>query len=130
MTDIPPGNYPPPPAGGLPPAGAPPNNNLVLGILVTIFCCLPFGIVSIVKATQVSGLWAQGQFQAAQTAADEAKKWATWGAIAGAVVLVIYLVFTFVIGAASYGGRVHLMRLGGGPRHSPECPQPTAEQIH
>ena len=45
MTDIPPGNYPPPPAGGLPPAGAPPNNNLVLGILVTIFCCLPFGIV-------------------------------------------------------------------------------------
>ncbi|KAB7754883.1 MULTISPECIES: CD225/dispanin family protein [Mycobacteriaceae] len=103
MTEIPPGNYPPPPAGGLPPAGGPPNNNLVLGILVTIFCCLPFGIVSIVKATQVSGLWAQGQFQAAQTAADEAKKWATWGAIAGAVVLVIYLVFTFVIGAASYG---------------------------
>ena len=103
MTEIPPGNYPPPPAGGLPPAGGPPNNNLVLGILVTIFCCLPFGIVSIVKATQVSGLWAQGQPQAAQAAADEAKKWATWGAIAGAVVLVIYLVFTFVIGAASYG---------------------------
>ena len=103
MTDIPPGNYPPPPAGGLPPAGAPPNNNLVLGILVTIFCCLPFGIVSIVKATQVSGLWAQGQFQAAQTAADEAKKWATWGAIADAVVLVIYLMFTFMIDTTSYG---------------------------
>ncbi len=106
----PPGNFPPPPPGGYQPvggypgAGGPPDNNLVWGILVTIFCCLPFGIVSIVKATQVSGLWAQGQFQAAQTAADEAKKWATWGAIAGAVVLVIYLVFTFVIGAASYGG--------------------------
>ena len=62
MTDIPPGNYPPPPAGGLPPAGAPPNNNLVLGILVTIFCCLPFGIVSIVKSTSVSKLWATGDF--------------------------------------------------------------------
>lgn len=80
--------YPPP--GNVSPAGGPPANNLVLGILVTIFCCLPFGIVSIVKATQVSGLWAQGQPAAAQAAADDAKKWAMWGAIAGVIVLVIY----------------------------------------
>lgn len=102
MTEIPPGNYPPPPAGGLPPAGAPPNNNLVLGILVTIFCCLPFGIVSIVKATQVSGLWAQGRPDLAQAAADDAKKWAMWGAIAGAVVAVLYIIFVVVLGAFSF----------------------------
>ena len=97
----PPGNYPPPPAGGLPPAGGPPNNNLVLGILVTIFCCLPFGIVSIVKATQVSGLWQQGRPDLAQAASDDAKKWAMWGAIAGAVVAVIY-VLLMLIGAVSF----------------------------
>jgi Interferon-induced transmembrane protein len=99
----PPGSYPPPPppqgGGGPPPPGygAPPDNNMVWGILVTLFCCLPFGIVSIVKATQVSGLWAQGQPAEAQKAADDARKWAMWGAIAGVVVYVgsflIWLIF-------------------------------------
>ena len=50
MTQQPPGGYPPP--GG----GTQPSSHLALAILVTIFCCLPFGIVSIVKASQVSGL--------------------------------------------------------------------------
>lgn len=109
----PPGNYPPPPPGNYPPPpppgqggyGAPtgqPTNNLVWGILVTVFCCLPLGIVSIVKATQVSGLWGQGRYPEAQAAADDAKKFAIWGAIAGVVVGVIYLVFTLVVGASSF----------------------------
>jgi hypothetical protein len=99
----PPGGYPPPPppqGGGFPPPpgyGAPPDNNLVWAILVTVFCCLPFGIVSIVKSTQVSSLWAQGQFAEAHKAAADAKKWAIWGAIASVAVYVvvgiIYLIF-------------------------------------
>ena len=75
-----------------------PNNNLVWAILVTVFCCLPLGIVSIVKATQVSGLWAQGQYAEAQKAADDAKKWAMWGAIIGAIAIVIYLIIAFASG--------------------------------
>ena len=73
----PPGGYPPPPppqGGAYPPPGGhgiPPDNNLVWGILVTLFCCLPLGIVSIVKASQVSGLWAQGRPAEAQAAADD-----------------------------------------------------------
>ena len=102
----PPGNYPPPPppSGGTPPpppGGAPaaqPNNNLVLGILVTVLCCLPLGIVSIVKSTQVSGLWAQGRVAEAQQAADDAKKYAIWGAIAGVIVFVIVVIFNLVVG--------------------------------
>ena len=85
MTQPPPGNYPPPQ-----PQGAPPSTNLVFAILVTLFCCLPFGIVSIVKASQVNGLWAQGQYDAAQASSAAAKKWAVWGVIAGIVVAVIY----------------------------------------
>ena len=100
----PPGGYPPPPppAGGAypPPGGAQPNNNLVWAILVTVFCCLPLGIVSIVKATQVSGLWAQGQYAEAQKAADDAKKWAMWGAIIGAIAIVIWIIL-WMVGAAS-----------------------------
>jgi hypothetical protein len=105
----PPGNYPPPPPpGGFPPAGgpvpggAPPDNNLVWAILSTILCCLPLGIVSIIKSTQVSGLWNTGQYAAAQKSADDAKKFAIWGAIAGAVVAVLYIIFYLVVGASTF----------------------------
>ncbi len=103
----PPGNYPPPPppSGGTPPpppqGGAPagqPDSNLVWGILVTVLCCLPLGIVSIVKSTQVSGLWAQGRAAEAQQAADDAKKYAVWGAIAGVIVYVIVIILNLVVG--------------------------------
>jgi predicted secreted protein len=82
----------PPPPGYPPqqPAGQAPNNYLVWSILVTLFCCLPLGIVAIVKSSQVNGLWAQGQYAEAQAAADSAKKFVTWSAIIGVVVIVIY----------------------------------------
>jgi hypothetical protein len=78
----------------------------VWAILTTLFCCLPLGIVSIVKSTQVSGLWAQGQYAEAQKAADDAKKFAMWAAIAWAVLLVLYLIIVFGFGATmfSYSG--------------------------
>jgi hypothetical protein len=92
----PPGNYPPPQQ----PQGAQPSTHLVFAILVTLFCCLPFGIVSIVKASQVNGLWAQGQYAEAQASSDAAKKWAMWGLIAGIVVFVIYGIL-IAVGAVS-----------------------------
>lgn len=105
----PPGNYPPPPPpgafpppGGPVPGGAPPDNNLVWAIVSTVLCCLPLGIVSIVKATQVSGLWASGRYAEAQKAADDAKKFAIWGAIAGAVVIVLYIIFSLVVGVSTF----------------------------
>jgi Interferon-induced transmembrane protein len=87
----PPPGYPPQPPGygAQPPAGSPPNNYLVWSILVTLFCCLPFGIVAIIKSTQVSGLWAQGQYAEAQASAAAAKKWITWSVIVGLIGAVI-----------------------------------------
>ena len=79
-----------------------PDSNLVWGILVTVLCCLPFGIVSIIQATKVSGLWAQGRYAEAQKASDDAKKWAIWGVVAGVVVAVIYAVIAFAVGGLSY----------------------------
>ena len=65
---------PPPPAYPPPqPAGQAPKNYLVWSILVTLFCCLPLGIVAIVKSASVNGLWAQGQYAEAQAAAASAK---------------------------------------------------------
>lgn len=89
----PPPGYPPPPSSGYPPqqpAGQAPNNYLVWSILATLFCCLPFGIVAIVKSSQVNGLWAQGRYAEAQASAESAKKWVIWSVVIGVVVGVIY----------------------------------------
>ncbi len=84
---------PPPPAPGYnaPAAGGtPPPNYLVWAILSTIFCCLPFGIASIVFAAQVNGKWAAGDVAGAQDSSAKAKKFAIWAAIAGVIFGVIY----------------------------------------
>ncbi len=64
-------------------------NHLVWAILVTIFCCLPFGIVSIVYAAQVNGFVAAGRFDSARQASESAKMWA-W--------------IAFAVGLVSFGG--------------------------
>jgi Interferon-induced transmembrane protein len=85
--------------GGQPP----PENYLVWAILTTLFCCLPTGIVSIVYSTRVSGLWGQGLYAEAQTAANNAKKWAIISAIAWVVLIVGYFLFVVVLGIFSLG---------------------------
>ena len=77
-----------------------PDNYLVWAILCTVLCCLPFGIASIVYSTKVSGLWAQGRYAEAQTAAGNAKKWAIIGAIAGPIIYVILTVIYIAFIAA------------------------------
>lgn len=79
----------------------PPKNYLVESILITVLCCLPLGIVGIMNATKVEGLFAAGDFEGAQRAADEAKKWCKWGligAIAGGLLYAIFMGIMFAIG--------------------------------
>ena len=89
------------PQYGQPGAGPAPNNNLVWAILTTVFCCLPLGVVAIVKAAQVNSLWAQGQYDGARKAADDAKRWSIWAAVAGVVVAILYVIFVVVIGVSA-----------------------------
>ena len=72
-----------------------PANNLVLAILTTICCCLPFGIVAIIKASQVNNLFILKQYVAAQASADEAKKWSYIGIATGIVVYIISFLANF-----------------------------------
>jgi predicted secreted protein len=96
---------PPPPPPGYPPqqppAGQAPNNHLVWSILVTLFCCLPLGIVAIVKSSQVNGLWAQGQYAEAQASADSAKKFVIWSVVIGVVVGIIYAIIAIAGGLST-----------------------------
>ena len=74
----------------------PPNNHLVWAILVTLFCFLPFGVVSIIKASAVNSLWAQGRWQEAHASAASARTWAIWAMAALPLVLVCWVGLVFV----------------------------------
>jgi Na+-driven multidrug efflux pump len=70
-----------------------PKNYLVESILVTIFCCLPFGIAGIVFASQVNSKYSLGDYDGALQASKDAKKWMNWGLISGVIVAVLYFLF-------------------------------------
>ncbi len=71
----------------------PPKNWLVESILVTLFCCLPFGIVGIIFASQVSTKHASGDHTGALQASKDAGKWTKIGFFVGIAVYVLYLLF-------------------------------------
>lgn len=78
-----------------------PKNWLVESILVTLFCCLPFGIVGIVNAANVNSKYAMGDFAGAQAASAAAGKWTKIGFFVGIGVYVLYILFFVVLG---FGG--------------------------
>ncbi len=82
------------------PMEAKPDNNLVWAILSTVLCCLPLGIVAIIKSTKVNELWAQGDYEGAKKAAADAKKFAIWGAAIAGIFFVLYFIFIIVLGVA------------------------------
>ncbi len=73
-----------------------PNNYLVLSILATIFCCLPFGIVGIINAAKVDNAYYSGNYEYASYLSHKASKW-TWIAIIASVVMWIAYIGFFMI---------------------------------
>ena len=88
------GGYPGGGYGGYQPAQKP-DSYLVWAILTTLFCCLPFGIVSIVQAAKVDSLWTAGDYAGAQAASASAKKWAIIAACVGVALGVLYAIIAF-----------------------------------
>lgn len=77
-----------------------PDNYLVWAILTTLFCCLPFGIVAIVKSSKVDSLWYAGYYNEALQASNEAKKWSIISAVVGVSSIVLYILLqALLIGA-------------------------------
>jgi interferon-induced transmembrane protein/zinc ribbon protein len=72
------------------PVGAPIPNYLWQSIVVTLCCCLPFGIVAIIFAAQVNQKLAAGDYAGAQHASKQAKMWCLIGAGLGLLVGIIY----------------------------------------
>ena len=70
------------------------QNYLIPSILVTLCCCMPFGIVAIVYAAQVQSKLAAGDTAGAQVSANNAKLWCWLGFGSGLVVMIAYGFFT------------------------------------
>lgn len=85
--------------------GAPqcPSTHMAMAILVTLFCCLPFGIVSIVYASKVEGCFYSGNYAQAQQNSDKAKNWAIAGIISAVVISFIYvLIYGVALAGLAY----------------------------
>lgn len=76
-----------------------PESNIVWAIVCTIMCCLPLGIVAIIKAMSVEKLWNQGRYDEAQSAANAAKRWS----IAGAIFAVILVALSIILEVLIFG---------------------------
>lgn len=78
----------------------PPKTWLVESILVTLFCCLPFGIAGIINASKVESRFYAGDIDGANRSSEEAKKWTTVSFWIGLAFVVIYFIVVMA-GAAS-----------------------------
>ena len=65
-------------------------NHMVEAILITVFCCVIFGIVAIVYASQVNTKLAQGDIAGAQAASKTAYGWIIAGLCVGLVFGLLY----------------------------------------
>lgn len=77
-------------------------NHLVYAILVTIFCCWPFGIPAIVFAAQVNGKLGAGDYAGAVESSKKAAMWCWISFGLGIPVLIINILFFIgsIVGAA------------------------------
>ena len=93
------------PSGTSQPAMPKPGNNMILAVLTTVFCCLPLGIVGIVYASKVDGLYLAGDYAGALSAAKSARTWSVIGIVASLVISLIYiLIYGAAIFASMKGG--------------------------
>ncbi|XP_071796115.1 proline-rich transmembrane protein 1-like [Asterias amurensis] len=84
------------------PTGPMPNDYLIFAIFVTFCCCLPCGIVAIMKASETKNRWHAGDNEGAVRNSQEAKKWATIALVCGILTyvctagfLIVYYLFIF-----------------------------------
>lgn len=95
--------YSPPTAAYSPMAGGTAiPNYLWQSIVVTLFCCWPFGIPAIVYAAKVDTLRARGDIAGALAASSSAKTWCLVSVGAIVAVGVLWLIFVGIAAATSH----------------------------
>lgn len=66
------------------------DNQMVKAVLVSVLCCLPFGIIAIIKSSEVNGKLAAGDVVGAQMSASSSSNWSNIGMIFGFIFFIFY----------------------------------------
>ena len=85
--------------GGGPGGGTPVQvpDYFVASILVTLFCCLPFGIAGIVFASKAKSLLSIGDYAGALEQGKKAKLYTLWGFGLGLLINLIAVALQFIM---------------------------------
>ena len=81
---------------------AQPKTWLVESILVTLFCCLPFGIIGIINSGKVESLYNKGKYAEAEMASKDAKKWISIGFWVTFILCALYFLFMIALGGTLF----------------------------
>ncbi len=76
-------------------------NHLVLAILTTLFCCIPFGIVSLVYASRVDLLLSCNRVDDAKIASAKARNWAFVGIVSMLILMALYSIIVMFSGVCA-----------------------------
>ncbi len=69
-----------------------PPSNLAWGIISTVLCCIPFGLISIYYAAKVESKYAGGDTEGAKKASESALIWAIVSFVCGLITLPFYII--------------------------------------
>lgn len=89
------------------PTGFMPKTWLTESILVTLFCCLPLGIVGIINASRVESRYRVGDFNGAQQASLEAGRWTKIGFFSAFIIIGLYFLLIFAGIFSGFGRRYY-----------------------
>ena len=92
----------PPPSSGAP-ASVP---NYMVPSIISLFCCLPLGIVAIIFAARVNGQVQSGDTAGALDSSRKAKMFSYIGLILGLIWIAIWVIMTVLgVGIGALGSR-------------------------
>ena len=88
----------PPPSSGAPTGGSVPN--YLVPAIISLFCCLPAGVVAVIFAAQVNGKVAAGDTAGALDASKKAKMFSYISIGLGLAFIVCYVLFWVIFGVS------------------------------